>query len=122
MRVWVKEFNRDGVESLRYDHYRGAKPRLPSEKEAEVLAAILDGPPKGMGITVWRGWAIGEWLEREYGAKYSLAGVYVLLHRLGLSSLMPRPLHPESDSQAREVFKKNSSKRSSGRNRPAQAF
>ncbi len=111
VRVWVKEFNRDGLESLRYARYKGAKPHLPTEYEKEVVEAIRHAPPESMGITVWRGWAVRRWLEEEYGVKYSRDGVYKLLHRLGLSSLMPRPLHPESDLEAQESFKKNSSKR-----------
>ncbi len=120
IRVWVKEFNRRGVESLRYDRYTGAKPQLPPDKESEVVAAILAGPPEDMGITVWRGWAIGIWLDREYGIQYSRTGVYKLLHRLGLSSLMPRPRHPESDVEAQDEFKKNSSRRTGKRRRQAQ--
>ncbi len=111
VRVWVKEFNRDGIESLRYGRYKGAKPHLPAEYEVEVIEAIRRGPPESMGITVWRGWAVRRWLEEEYGVKYSRDGVYKLLHRLGLSSLMPRPLHPESAPEEQESFKKNSSKR-----------
>lgn len=120
VRFWVKDFNRDGIDSLRYDHYQGAKPQLPPEKESEVVAAILSGPPKEMGITVWRAWAIGKWLEQEYGVVYSRTGVYALLHRLGLSSLMPRPHHPESDATALEKFKKNSPRRSGSRGKQSQ--
>lgn len=120
VRFWVKDFNRDGVDSLRYDRYSGAKPQLPPEKESEVVAAILNDPPKDMGITVWRAWAVGKWLEQEYGVAYSRTGVYALLHRLGLSFLMPRPHHPESDATAREEFKKNSPQRSGGRGKQSQ--
>jgi Transposase and inactivated derivatives len=51
VRVWVKEFNRNGVESLRYERYTGAKPQLPPEKESEVVAAILSDPPCDNGYS-----------------------------------------------------------------------
>ena len=38
-------------------------------------------------------------IEGEFGVKYSLPGVYVLLHRLGLSSLVPRPRHKKNDPE-----------------------
>jgi hypothetical protein len=34
-------------------------------------------------------------LEQEFAARYTLRGVYELLHRLGYSDLMPRLQHPE---------------------------
>jgi transposase len=111
VRVWVKEWNRRGGESLRYDRYKGATPRLPPELESEVKDAIRRGPPEAMGLSVWRGWAIGAWLEKEYAVTYSRDGVYKLLHRLGFSSLMPRPRHPGSDAVAQEEFKKKSCRR-----------
>ena len=45
-------------------------------------------------------------LEREFGVMYTLQGVYDLLHRLGYSSLMPRPRHKDADPVAQEAFKK----------------
>jgi hypothetical protein len=45
-------------------------------------------------------------LQEEFQAKYSLPGVYFLLHRLGFSSLVPRPKHLEADELAQAAFKK----------------
>ena len=44
-------------------------------------------------------------LEQEFAARYTLDGVYKLLHRLGYSDLMPRPQHPETHPEAQEFFK-----------------
>jgi transposase len=57
-----------------------------------------------------RGEQIRTILSREYAAEYSLGGTYVLLHRLGFSSLVPRPFHPERDLDAQENFKKTFSR------------
>ncbi|MEY8690082.1 MAG: winged helix-turn-helix domain-containing protein [Leptothrix sp. (in: b-proteobacteria)] len=46
-------------------------------------------------------------LRQEFGAEYSLSGVYALLHRLGLSNLVPRPQHPRSSEAAQAAFKKS---------------
>ena len=45
-------------------------------------------------------------LAREFNVVYSLKGVYKLLHRLGYSSLAPRPRHKLADPVAQEAFKK----------------
>jgi len=47
-------------------------------------------------------------LEREFGRRYSLPGVWNLLHRLGYSYLNPRPGHEQTDPIARKEFPKAS--------------
>ena len=39
-------------------------------------------------------------LQDEFGAGYSLSGVYKLLHQLNLPVLVPRPQHRKSDPEA----------------------
>ena len=111
IRVWVKDFNREGVASLRYDTKKGSRPHLSVDNERELIEAIRQGPPAEMKLGVWRGWALRDWIRDRFGVEYSESGVYFLLHRLGFSSLMPRPLHPESDESVRDDFKKNISGR-----------
>jgi len=38
-------------------------------------------------------------LAEEFGVRYSLNGVYELLHRLNLSVLVPRPQHRKSEPE-----------------------
>ena len=110
VRGWVKEYNRDGISSLRYDAQKGSRPHLSAEDERALGEDIRRGPPPEMKIGVWRGWALREWIRDKYGVEYSESGVYFLLHRLGFSSLMPRPRHPESDDSLQDEFKKNVSR------------
>ena len=82
-----------------------AAPILPRDQEARFLER-LDAPPHPAdGVCCLRGEDIRRILEQEFGARYSLDGVYKLLRRLGYSSLMPRPQHPDTDPQAQEFFK-----------------
>lgn len=111
VRVWVSNFNRTGIESLGYAKHPGAKRHLTPMEEEELAEAIRRGPPSEMKLEVWRGWAVRKWVKEKYGVDYSESGIYYVLHRLGFSSLMPRPLHPDSDPKAQEEFKKNSSDR-----------
>ena len=111
VREWVKSFNHKGVASLRCDTKKGSKPHLTPEQEAELAEAIRRGPPPELKIGVWRGWALRKWIRDRYGVEYSESGTYALIHRMGFSSLMPRPFHPERDQKAQEEFKKNSARR-----------
>jgi len=78
---------------------------LPHDREGAFLERI-DLPPRPEdGTWEWRGADIRRLLEQQFGARYTLGGVYKLLHRLGYSDLMPRPQHPEAHPEAQEFFK-----------------
>lgn len=102
VRNWVHRFQAEGLAGLR-DRPRPGQPKhLPTEKE-EAFKAHIRRPARGR---ILRGPDIQRLLNEGFGAKYSLGGVYFLLHRLGFSSLSPRPLHPQTDKTAQDDFKK----------------
>ena len=43
---------------------------------------------------------------RHFGADYSRSGMQGRLHRMKLSYLKPRPIHPKTDPATQEAFKK----------------
>ena len=43
-------------------------------------------------------------LANEFGVRYTLDGVYDLLHRLRLSCLVPRPRHRKNDPQVMQKW------------------
>lgn len=107
IRVWIHRYNREGLSGLR----DRAKPGQPTHLKPELVEAfkarIENGPRSGDGVCVLRGKDIQRLLREEFQAKYSMVGVYTLLHRLGFSSLVPRPRHPKTNPQAQSDFKKN---------------
>lgn len=89
---------------------RSGRPRqLGAEKEDEVRQRLDAGAQERDGVCTLRGEDIRRILDEEFGASYSLSGAYVVLHRLGYSSLVPRPQHPKADPAARKAFEKNTS-------------
>ena len=71
------------------------------------MAARLDGGALADdGVCTLRGKDIQGILQRSFGVRYSLNGVYNLLWRLGYSSLAPRPRHEEQDRKIIEDFKR----------------
>jgi len=108
VQIWVERYNREGLTGLRTQPGRGRKPPL-SPEQAERLQQRLDaGALPEDGVCTLRGKDVQRILEREFGQLRSLNTIYGLLHRLGFSTLVPRPRHPQSDPAAQDEFKKNS--------------
>jgi transposase len=107
VRKWIRRYNEGGLDGLR-DLPRSGRPRhLDVSKEAAVRQRLDAGAQPRDGVCTLRGEDVRRILEEEFGARYSLGGAYVVLHRLGYSSLVPRPQHPEADPAAQEEFEKN---------------
>lgn len=107
IRQWIKRYNAEGLDGLSDRPRPGARSRLDPGQYATFLARLHAGPPPESGLAAWRGEDIRRLLAEEFGAQYSLSGVYALLHRLGQSSLVPRPSYPASDPAAQADFKKS---------------
>src|SRR4051794_15303931 len=105
VQAWVAAYNREGLPALPDRPHPGRAPTLPRQEEGRSLER-LDGPPGPEdGVCELRGHDIRRILEHEFAARYTLSGVYKLLHRLGYNDLMPRPQHPETHPEAQEFFK-----------------
>lgn len=103
---WAYAYRDGGIQALSVKRQPGKPPRLRPPHEAAFLARIEAGPTQADGgVCTLRGRDAVRILEAEFGARYSLAGAYDLLHRLGYSSLRPRPRHRKSDPAAQEKFK-----------------
>ena len=79
------------------------------EEEAALLKPFLEQAREGGILVVGQ---IKPHLEAALGRPMSLSSVYTLLHRHDWRKLAPDKRHPQSDPEAQEEWKKNSSKRS----------
>jgi transposase len=107
VRDWVRRYNEGGAPGLGDQPGRGRPPRLPPEYYPRFRERLDGGAQADDGICTLRGVDIQCILEKEFGVVYSVDGVYRLLHRLGYSSLMPRPRHARADPGRQEAFKKS---------------
>lgn len=105
---WVARYNGEGVAGLATKPGRGRKPPLTPEEAEQLKQRIDAGPLPDDGVCTLRGKDVQRILRLEFGQLRSLNAVYGLLHRLGYSSLVPRPQHPQADPTAQEEFKKSS--------------
>jgi transposase len=108
VQMWVARYNDEGLVGLETKPGRGRKPALTSEQEQQLRLRLDAGPLPQDGVCTLRGKDVQRILEQEFGQLRSLNAIYALLHRLGYSSLVPRPMHPQADPAAQEDFKKSS--------------
>jgi transposase len=98
---WAYAYRDGGIEAVRPGKSSGRPPHLPRDKEQAFRARVLAGPAEADGgVCTLRGVDAMRILEKEFGVRYSLDGVYDLLHRLRLSCLVPRPRHRKNDPEA----------------------
>lgn len=108
LRTWVHRYNAEGIDGLQDRPRPGQPAHLSPDRVEQFKDRVRSGPRPEDGVCTLRGVDLQRILQEEFEAKYSLPGVYFLLHRLAFSSLVPRPKHLEADEQAQAAFKKTS--------------
>jgi len=106
VQTWVARYNAGGAAALAERPRPGRPTTLPRDQEDRLRARLDAAPRPEDGTCALHGPDVRRILEREFGAAYTLQGVYDLLHRLGYSGLVPRPRHEAADPAAQEAFKK----------------
>lgn len=104
---WAYAYRDGGLEAIRIRKPPGKDPTLPRDRWDELRNRLEAGPTDEEEVCEFRGRDIQGILEREFGVKYSLNGVYELLHRMGYSWLAPRPRHRHADPEAQEAFREH---------------
>lgn len=108
VRFWIHRYNRGGAEALQDLPRPGRPTLLEAEKEDAFCTRVRAGAQVDDGVCSLRALEFQRILKDEFGAAYSISGVYFLLHRLGFSSLVPRSRHPQANTEEQETFKKTS--------------
>jgi transposase len=102
---WVYAYRDGGIGAIKPGKSGGRPPKLPRDKEQAFKARMLGGVTDADGgVCTLRGLDAMRVLEQEFGVRYTLDGVYDLLHRLRLSCLAPRPRHRKNDPQAMQKW------------------
>ena len=107
---WVKRFKERGIDWLLDQAGRGAKPFLSLEDRASFKQSVLELQKKIPGGRV-RGSDVLELMKEKYNVEPTLSTVYNTLKRADLVWITGRSIHPQTDIEAQENFKKNFEKR-----------
>ena len=102
---WRRALAAGGKEALASKGAGGAKCKLSAAQLAE-LDAVLQGGPGACGYAdqCWTLARIAEQVWQRFGTEYTLAGMDVLLHRIGWSVQVPARRAAERDGAARAVW------------------
>ena len=94
---WVYLYRDGGIDALCPQRQTGRPRKLTGHEEAQLRERILAGAKPQEAVCSLRGQDIRRIINHDFGVEYSLPAVYVVLHRLGLSCLQPRPRHKKND-------------------------
>ena len=105
VQVRVRQYNEQGPDSLDEKCHTGRQPRISGSDLERFRQRVEAGPRPDEGRATFYGIDHQRLLKDEFGVTLSLQAVYDLLHRLGFSSLMPRPQHKDADEEVQRLFK-----------------
>ena len=105
VQVWVNLYNDHGPDALKERPHTGRPPRLVGPELERFRRRVEAGPNPEEGRSTFYGHDYRRILRDEFGVPLSLQAVYDLLHRMGFSSLMPRPQHKDADDELQRLFK-----------------
>jgi transposase len=109
LRDWVHRYDAEGLDGLGDRRRPGPRPRLSPGQEAELVAAVEQGPdPDRDGVVRWRRVDLRALIETRFAVRLHERTVGKVLRRLGFTRLSVRPRHPKADEAAQEAFKKAS--------------
>jgi putative transposase len=105
VQAWVARYNRGGLAALQERPHTGRPPRLAAADVPRFRGRLEAGPTPEDGVCTFRCQDLRRILQEEFGVSLRRQAIYDLLHRLGYSSLMPRPRHEETNPEVQEFFK-----------------
>jgi transposase len=109
LRDWVHRYNAAGLVGLSDRPRSGRRPQLTDEQMAELEGWVQAGPdPREDGIVRWRCVDLRDRIKARFKVTLHERSVGKLLKKLDFSSISGRPLHPQSDLEAQQMFKKTS--------------
>ena len=104
---WIHRYNAEGVSGLLDRPRPGHPARLTAEQMGELSGWVEQGPDlKDDGVVRWRCVDLRDKTAARFAIALHERSVGKLLDKLEFSSMSSRPLHPQSDLEAQETFKK----------------
>jgi transposase len=103
---WVAWYREGGLPQVRRHQMggQGPHPFLSAQAEIQVSEIVATGQFR-------TAWEIRDWIAQQYGASYTLGGVYSLLKRLQCAPKVPHPVHAKADLELQAAWKKGVSSR-----------
>jgi len=109
VQYWLVNIAKHGLEALYDKKAHGAQSRLSQEQLAELRADIVAGTNAcGFESGAWTGKLLSEHVKNKFGVHYSLANIYLLLHKMNITNKVGRPVHPKAAIESEKAESKKS--------------
>lgn len=92
VRTYLQHYNTSGLDGLLIQPPPGRSDRLTEEQQSQLKKTITESLPHEVGFTAKFNWTlelISEFINLEFGQKYSLRGTSKLMNRLNMSYTKP---------------------------------
>jgi transposase len=107
LRDWVHRYNEGGVDALKSRAIPGRTRYLTEAQMAELHQLVVEGPDLATDKVVrWRIADLQGVMKRRFSVEVHQSTIGKWLHKLRLTRLQPRPVHPKKDPEAETAFKK----------------
>lgn len=102
---WVARFYADGLDGLKEKRRPGRPTALTNIQIEQFKKYVLDNSIKAKGGRL-KATDMAEYVNTEFGTKYSIQNIYLILHKLNFSWITSRSRHPKQSEEVQEAFKK----------------
>lgn len=102
---WVKRFRVKGIEGLKDSYGGGQQPHVPPVEYDEFRRSVLELQKNRKGGRI-RGKDIADLIKEKYNKNPSKSSVYETLKKAGLVWITGRSIHPKTDQETQDDFKK----------------
>lgn len=105
--IYISNYNESGIEGLELGHSTGKPSKLSEEQKAILLKTVSTQVPADVGFTAKYNWTLAlivEYVKNEWGISYSLRGMSLILHALGLSYTRPTYTLEKADPEKQKEF------------------
>jgi len=107
---WVQNFRKRGIEGLKDQSGRGAKPHLSNETLEAFRQSVFELQAGRQGGRI-KGRDILRLMEEKFGVRVSRSSMYDTLKRADIVWITGRSQHPKASTEAQEAFKKTLDKK-----------
>jgi len=106
IRSWIDRLEEEGINGLKEKTGRGSKLKLPIDQHKAFKQAVLELQHNRRGGRI-RGEDVLRLIKEKFGVDCSIDTVYRTLARVNLAWITGRSIHPKTNFEAQETFKKN---------------
>jgi putative transposase len=108
--TYISHYKKSGIEGLALKHSPGKPPKLPKDQKAILLETVATKVPADVGFTARYNWTLAlvvEFVKNKWDIAYSLKGMSLVLHSLGLSYTRPTYTLEKADPEKQKEFTGN---------------